>query len=47
MKRMIEKTNGAGETIMVEDPDYYNEEGCFVKKRRKPTNISPKKKKRK
>jgi len=45
--RMIEKTNGKGETILVEDPQYLNDEEGFKKLRRKPTNYTPPKKKRK
>jgi hypothetical protein len=47
MKRKIEKTDGNGNTFLVDDPDCYNEDGFFVKPRFKPTNITPKKKKRK
>lgn len=45
--RMIEKTDGSGNTILVENPDYINNEGFFQKKRKKVTNLTPKKKKRK
>ena len=44
------KTNGECKEIIVKNPDYYNDEGIWVKrlkKRNKPTNITPKKKKRK
>jgi len=44
---MIEKSDGNGNTIMVENPDLFNDEGQRVKLRRKPTNFTPKKKKRK
>ena len=46
-ERMIEKSDGNGNLFWVPDPDQYNEEGHFIKRRRKPTNITPKKKKRK
>lgn len=44
-KGKIWKTNSNCEEILVDDPDYYNE-GIKIKKRNKPTNITPKKKKR-
>ena len=44
-KRKIEKSNGNGEIILVDNPDYINDEGNF-KKHRKPLP-KPKKKKRK
>ena len=47
VSRTIMKTDGEGNWIEVDNPDYYNQEGEFVKYRRKPTNITPKKKKRK
>ncbi len=46
MKRTITKSLGDGNTIEIPDPDYFDENGFHVK-RRKPTNITPKKKKRK
>jgi len=45
--RTIEKTDGEGNTMIVENPDYYLEDNKFHKLRRKPTNITEKKKKRK
>ncbi len=49
--KMIEKSFGAGTVAMVENPDYYifDDEGNRIRapKRRKPTNFTPKKKKRK
>jgi hypothetical protein len=45
--RMIEKTDGNGNTILVEDPDWVTEDGYFKKHRKKVTNFTPKKKKRK
>lgn len=42
----IYKTDGDGNRILVKDPDYYPE-GKFKKVRRKSTNITPPKKKRK
>jgi hypothetical protein len=44
--RMIEKTDSDCNVILVEDPANYNDEGMFQKIRHKPTNITPKKKKR-
>ena len=46
MKRKIEKTDGKGNTILVDDPDWMDLDGNFKKLRRKPTNTTPKKKKR-
>ncbi len=46
-KRMIEKTDGNGNTFMVENPEYLTLEGKFKKVRRKITNLTPKKKRRK
>ncbi len=47
MKRTITKSLGNGKTIEIPDPDYYNDDNKFVKKRKKITNFTPKKKKRK
>ena len=44
--KLIEKTDGNGETIQVWEKVEVNEDGIIVK-RRKPTNVTPKKKKRK
>jgi len=44
--KLIEKTDGNGETIQVLEKLEINEDGRIVK-RRKPTNLTPKKKKRK
>ena len=44
--RLIEETDASGEIVMVPNPDYWDEENHFHKVRRKPTNITPKKKKR-
>jgi hypothetical protein len=44
--RLIEKTDDDGNLITVPNPDYLDEENHFHKVRRKPTNITPKKKKR-
>lgn len=41
------KTNGLCQEIIIKDMDYYDEDGKFKKQRRKATNITPKKKKRK
>ena len=45
--RKITKYDGNGNYFEVDNPDLYNLEGDFIKPRRKPTNITPKKKKRK
>jgi len=45
--RKITKTDGEGNLIVVDDPAYLNDEGNFHKVRKKPTNFTPKKKKRK
>jgi len=45
--RLIEETDENGKIIMVPNPDYLDEEYHFHKVRRKPTNFTPKKKKRK
>lgn len=47
MKRTITKSLGNGEIIEIPDPDYYNNDNKFIKKRKKITNFTPKKKKRK
>jgi hypothetical protein len=48
MKRQIEKSDGNGNTFLVDDPDQFNEEGFFKKKRSKQaSNITKAKKKRK
>jgi ABC-type oligopeptide transport system substrate-binding subunit len=46
-ERLIKKYDGNGNIIMVPNPDYWDEENHFHKVRRKPTNFTPKKKKRK
>jgi hypothetical protein len=45
--RKTTKTDGEGNLMAVDDPAYLNDEGQFHKVRRKPTNFTPKKKKRK
>lgn len=45
-KKMIEKTDGNGNTFLIPNPDLFNENGHRIKQRN-PTNITPKKKKRK
>ena len=47
MKRQTEKTDGNGNVYLVDDPDWMDLDGNYKKLRRKPTNITPKKKKRK
>jgi hypothetical protein len=44
---MILKSGGNDDLYLVPDPDKFNDEGKFHKVRHKPTNITPKKKKRK
>lgn len=46
-KGQVWKTNGKGEDILVDDPDYFNEEGHIIKRRNAMTHLTPKKKKRK
>lgn len=43
----IWKTNGKSEWVLVDDPDCYDLEGNYRKKRAVKTNTTPKKKKRK
>lgn len=45
--KMIEKTDGHGNLYMVPDPDFTDMAGRTKKFRNKPTNVFPKKKKRK
>ena len=45
--RKTTKTDGDGNLMVVDDPKYLNDEGYFHKVRHKPTNFTPKKKKRK
>jgi hypothetical protein len=45
--KYLEKTDGQGGTFLVPNPDYYLEVMPKVKVRFKPTNVKPKKKKRK
>lgn len=45
--RFVEKTNGKGETILVPNPDGYDNEGNFRKIKKRVTNRTPPKKKRK
>lgn len=45
--KMIEKTDSDSNIILVPDPNQYNEEGNFKKIRKRITNFTPKKKKRK
>lgn len=44
---MIEKSDGNGNTYLVENPDFYDDEGNFRKYRNPMTHKTPKKKKRK
>lgn len=46
-EKMIEKTDGNGNSYMVPNPNYEDEDGNFKKFRRKATNVTPRKKKRK
>jgi len=45
-KKTIVKSGGDDDLYLVQHPDYFNDEGKFHKVRHKPTNITPKKKKR-
>lgn len=49
MERTVQKTNGNGELIEVPNPDFdqFDNQGQRIKKRHKPTNFTPKKKRRK
>ena len=47
MDKTIDKTDGDCNIIVIDNPDYYNEENKFIKKRKKPIHKIPKKKKRK
>lgn len=44
---LIEKYGSGNESYLVENPDYTDERGNFVKTRKKNTHLMPKKKKRK
>jgi hypothetical protein len=46
-RRTTVKTGGNDDLYLVPDPDFYTEKGHFRKVRHTPTNITPKKKKRK
>jgi hypothetical protein len=45
--KLIEKYGSGDESYLVENPDYTDERGNFVKTRKKNTHLTPKKKKRK
>lgn len=45
--RLIEKTDSDSNIILVVDPDRYGDEGHYRKIRRRITNFTPKKKRRK
>jgi hypothetical protein len=44
---LVEKYGSGNESYLVENPDYIDENGKFVKLRKKNTHLIPKKKKRK
>lgn len=46
-KGFLYKTDGNGNTHLVDDPEYLDDYGNIKKVRHKPTNVFPKKKKRK
>lgn len=46
-ERFVEKTDGNGNTYMVPNPEYYDADNRPKKFRKKLTNRTPKKKKRK
>lgn len=46
-KRLIEKTDGNGNTYLVDNPEYFDENGKFKKYRNPMSHLKPKKKKRK
>lgn len=46
--RQIEKSDGNGNLMLVDDPDQFNDEGEWSKiRKKKPSSTTPKKKKRK
>lgn len=47
MERKIEKTDGKGNIHIIDNPNFYDEDGNFRKFRNKMTHLKPKKKKRK
>jgi hypothetical protein len=47
INKKIEKTDGYGNIYLVENPDFYDEDGNFRKYRNPMTHLKPKKKKRK
>lgn len=47
LDKLIEKYGSSGESYLVENPDYLNENGKIIKVRKKNTHLTPKKKKRK
>lgn len=47
LERLIEKYGSNGDSYLVENPDYTNENGKFIKTKKKNTHLTPKKKKRK
>ncbi|MBC7750066.1 MAG: hypothetical protein H7Z76_16095 [Methylotenera sp.] len=44
---LTEKSGSSGDSYLVENPDYLDENGKFIKMRKKNTHLTPKKKKRK
>jgi len=46
-KGWTSKTTGNGTELIVRDPNFLTEDGYFKKHRKKITNVTPKKKKRK
>ena len=47
LEKLIEKHSSSGDSYLVENIDYKNENGKFVKIRKKNSHLTPKKKKRK
>lgn len=47
LDRLIEKYGSSGDSYLVENPDYLDNNGKFQKTRKKNTHLTPKKKKRK
>ena len=45
-KRLTIKTDGQSNFLIVDNPDYMNDEGGYKKKRKKNTHLTPKKKRR-
>lgn len=47
LEKLVEKYDSSGNSYLVENPDYLDDDGKFQKTRKKNTHLTPKKKKRK